>query len=100
PRGSAERRTVKDAHNEGQLFRHQTSTDVLDADTNLADALLAEIRAVVEYQIAQIDLAVATGTLMGQAGVDWTPRDPRVGATRDEQEPRRYEPMSGAFGRE
>jgi len=77
-----------------------TSTDVLDADTNLADARLAEIRAVVEYQIAQIDLAVATGTLMGQAGVDWTPRDPRVGATREEREPRRYDPLSGVFGRE
>ncbi|MFK7884894.1 MAG: TolC family protein [Phycisphaerales bacterium] len=77
-----------------------TSTDVLDADTNLADARLAEIRAVVEYQIAQIDLAVATGTLLGQAGVDWEPRDPREEATRDQQEPQRYDPMSGAFGRE
>jgi len=77
-----------------------TSTDVLDADTNLADARLAEIRAVVEYQIAQIDLAVATGTLLGQAGVDWEPRDPRVETTRQEQEPRRYDPLSGSFGRE
>jgi outer membrane protein len=77
-----------------------TSTDVLDADTNLADARLAEIRAVVEYQIAQTDLAVATGTLMGQAGVDWEPRDPRVGTTRQEQRPRRYDPLSGAFGRD
>ncbi|MEM9372049.1 MAG: TolC family protein [Planctomycetota bacterium] len=77
-----------------------TSTDVLDADTNLADARLAEIRAVVEYQIAQIDLAVATGTLMGQAGVDWAPRDPRGGTSREEQEPRRYDPLSGAFGRD
>lgn len=77
-----------------------TSTDVLDADTNLADARLAEIRAVVEYQLAQIDLAVATGTLLGQAGVDWSPRDPREGTTRDQREPRRYDPLSGALGRD
>lgn len=51
-----------------------TTTDVLDADTDLADARLAEVRAVVEYQIAQIDLAFATGTLLGQSKVDWAPR--------------------------
>ncbi len=55
-----------------------TTTDVLDADANLANARLTEIRAVVEYQIAQIDLAVATGTLLGQSKVDWAPSDPRL----------------------
>lgn len=55
----------------------RTSTDVLDAATRLADAQLAEIRALAEYQIAQIDLAFATGTLLGAARVDWTPLDPR-----------------------
>jgi hypothetical protein len=74
-----------------------TSTDVLDADTNLADARLTEIQAVVEYQIAQIDLAVATGTLLGQARVDWTPVDPREGASKAEQQPERYHPASGVF---
>jgi len=54
-----------------------TTTDVLDADANLANARLTEIRAIVEYQIAQIDLAVATGTLLGQSKVDWEPSDPR-----------------------
>jgi hypothetical protein len=54
----------------------RTSRDVLDADARLADAKLSEIRALVEYQIAQIDLAVSTGTLLGQAKVDWQPRDP------------------------
>ncbi|MEM7754745.1 MAG: TolC family protein [Planctomycetota bacterium] len=54
-----------------------TSTDVLDADARLADARLAEIRAVVEYEIAQVNLARATGTLLGQSGVEWTPIDPR-----------------------
>lgn len=74
-----------------------TSTDVLDADANLAEARLTEIRAIVEYQIAQIDLAVATGTLLGQARVDWEPRDPRGTTTRSEQIPRSYPPTSGVF---
>lgn len=74
-----------------------TSTNVLDADARLAEARLAEIRAVVEYQIAQVDLAVATGTLLGQARVDWEPRDPREGTTREEQIPRRYRPDAGVF---
>lgn len=48
-----------------------TSTIVLDADANLANARLSEIRAIVDYQIAQIDLAFASGTLLGQAKVQW-----------------------------
>jgi len=55
-----------------------TSTDVLDADARLADSRLAEIRAVVEYEIAQANLARATGTLLGQSGVEWAPLDPRA----------------------
>lgn len=51
----------------------RTSTDVLDAATRLADAQLSEIRAVAEYQIAQIDLAVATGTVLGSANITWAP---------------------------
>lgn len=54
-----------------------TTTDVLDADANLANARLTEIQAIIEYQIAQIDLAFATGTLLGQSKVDWAPSDPR-----------------------
>jgi outer membrane protein TolC len=49
----------------------RTSTDVLDAQTNLADAQSAEIAAVTEYQIAQVDLAFATGMLLGASGVSW-----------------------------
>ncbi len=74
-----------------------TSTDVLDADARLAEARLTEIRAVVEYEIARVDLAVATGTLLGQARVDWAPRDPREGLDRSEQVPLRYRPGSGIF---
>ncbi|HBS28466.1 MAG TPA: transporter [Phycisphaerales bacterium] len=56
----------------------RTSTDVLDAATRLADAQLSEIRAITDYQIAQVDLSFATGTLLGALKVDWEPRDPRV----------------------
>jgi len=54
----------------------RTSTDVLDAQTRLAEAELAEIRAEVEYQIAKVDLAFATGTLLGEAAVEWAPLVP------------------------
>jgi outer membrane protein len=47
-----------------QLGR-RTSTDVLYAATSLADAQLSRIRALVDYEIAQINLARATGTLLG-----------------------------------
>jgi len=50
-----------------------TSTDVLQAQTNFADAQSAEILALAEYQIALVDLAYATGTLLGAAKVQWGP---------------------------
>ncbi|MCA9293548.1 MAG: TolC family protein [Phycisphaerales bacterium] len=55
----------------------RTSTDVLDAATNLADAQSSEAAAIASYQNAQVDLAFATGTLLGAAKVSWTPVDPR-----------------------
>ena len=51
----------------------RTSTDVLDAQTRLADARLSEITAVTEYQIAQVDIAFATGTVLGANHVVWQP---------------------------
>lgn len=51
----------------------RTSTDVLEAQARLANAQSAEIRAITEYQISLVDLAYATGTLMGAAKVDWEP---------------------------
>ena len=51
----------------------RTSTDVLDAQTKFAEAQTAEILALTEYQIAQVDLAFATGTLLGAAKVQWGP---------------------------
>jgi outer membrane protein TolC len=60
---------------ETRQFEQQlrTSTDVLDAQTRLADAQSSEIAALTDYQIAQIDIAFATGTLLGRAGVAWQP---------------------------
>lgn len=57
---------------------NRTSTDVLDASARLADAQQREIAALAEYQISQVDLAFATGTLLGAARVDWDPNDPRT----------------------
>lgn len=51
----------------------RTSTDVLNAQASLADAQSSEIAAVTDYQIAQVDIAFATGTLLGAAGVSWQP---------------------------
>ncbi|MHC4068102.1 MAG: TolC family protein [Planctomycetota bacterium] len=56
----------------------RTSTDVLDAQTKFAEAQSSEIRALAEYQIAQIDLAFATGTLLGAAKVQWEPIVPET----------------------
>lgn len=54
----------------------RTSTDVLDAQTKFADAQRGEILALAEYQIALVDLSVATGTLLGAAKVQWEPTVP------------------------
>jgi outer membrane protein TolC len=54
----------------------RTATDVLDAQAKFANAQSAEIKSLTEYQIAQIDLAYATGTLLGAAKVQWYPTVP------------------------
>ncbi|HEV2295449.1 MAG TPA: TolC family protein [Tepidisphaeraceae bacterium] len=51
----------------------RTSTEVLEAQTRLANARLSEISAVTEYQIAQVDIAFATGTVLGASRVLWEP---------------------------
>ena len=57
----------------------RTSTDVLNAQTDFADAQSAEILALAEYQIALVDLGFATGTLLGAAKVRWEPIVPESG---------------------
>jgi outer membrane protein TolC len=51
----------------------RTSTDVLDAQAKFANAQSAEIKSLTEYQIAQTDLAYATGMLLGATKVRWEP---------------------------
>jgi len=80
---ASRQRTILD----GRLFEAErrqfelglrTSTDVLGAQTNFADAQSAEILALTEYQIALVDLAFATGTLLGAARVQWEPIVPEI----------------------
>ncbi|MAC76356.1 MAG: hypothetical protein CMJ22_12400 [Phycisphaerae bacterium] len=49
----------------------RTSTDVLDAQSRLADAQSREVRSLADYQIALVDIAFATGTLLGRTQVDF-----------------------------
>lgn len=58
----------------------RTATDVLDAQAKFANAQSEEIRALTEYQIAQIDLAFATGMLLGADKVSWEPIVPDADA--------------------
>jgi outer membrane protein TolC len=48
-----------------------TSNDVLTAQAKLADAQSAEIQALAEHQIALVDAAYATGTVLGAAKLRW-----------------------------
>jgi len=54
----------------------RTSTDVLDAQAKLATAQSTEISALTDYQIALVDLAYATGTLLGASNIEWQPIRP------------------------
>lgn len=49
----------------------RTSTDVLDASARLADSQSQEVRALADYRLAIVELAVATGTVLGAADVRW-----------------------------
>lgn len=53
----------------------RTSTEVLYAAARLADAQLRKIWALVEYEIAQVNLARATGTLLGYGKIQLEPID-------------------------
>jgi outer membrane protein len=49
----------------------RTMTEVLNAQTKYADAAKSEIAALADYQITQVDLAYATGTILGSAKIQW-----------------------------
>jgi outer membrane protein TolC len=51
----------------------RTMREVFEALSDLGDAQVREIGAIVDYQIAQIDLAFATGTLLGYSRVSLAP---------------------------
>ncbi len=54
----------------------RTSTEVLNAQNELAQAKVSEISALTNYQIDQVDVAFATGTVLGEARVVWQPTPP------------------------
>jgi len=58
----------------------RTSTDVLDAQIRFANAQSSEIFALADYQISLVDVAYATGTLLGSAKVRWEPIVPPTDA--------------------
>jgi hypothetical protein len=57
----------------------RTMTEVLEMLTRLGEAQMREVRAIADYQVARIDLAFATGTLLGyrklDLGLDAWPED-------------------------
>jgi outer membrane protein TolC len=48
----------------------RTMTEVLETLTRLGEAQLREVRAIGDYQTALVDLAFATGTVLGHSRVD------------------------------
>ena len=58
----------------------RTSTDVLDAADQLADAQIREVNALAGYEIAKVDLAFATGNVLGHGHVRLEPHAPGSGA--------------------
>jgi hypothetical protein len=57
--------------------------------TALAAAALLEIAATADYQIAQVDIAFATGMLLGAANVEWAPAATPSVSRRDMDAPNR-----------
>jgi len=68
----AEYRNYRVEQSQFQLGR-RTSTEVLRAATDLAEAQLRRIAAFADYEIAQVLLARATGTLLGRGQVQLQP---------------------------
>ncbi|MEK6238422.1 MAG: TolC family protein, partial [Planctomycetales bacterium] len=61
-----------------------TVDDVLRSSNRLAAARIQAVRAIVDYQLARVDLAVATGTMLGYGRVQWNPT--QVARTRPRPE--------------
>lgn len=54
-------------------YGHITSTDLLQSLSSLSDSEIAELSAIIEYQKSLVDVAFATGTVLGQNNVQWKP---------------------------
>jgi outer membrane protein len=73
-------KAVETAHRDYEVEQSQfhlgqrTSTDVLNSATGFASAQLSRIRAFAEYEISQIRLARATGTLLGYSKIMLEPK--------------------------
>ena len=68
-----------DATNKLYVSNQVSSTDVTQAIMALGEAKLTMLQATVSYQIAMVQLATATGTLMGHSQVEWsTPESPNL----------------------
>lgn len=61
----------------------RTSTDVLEAQSRLADAQSREVQSLAAYQIALVDIAFATGTLLGQSKVEFEESDDGATTVRE-----------------
>jgi hypothetical protein len=59
-----------------EQFRHgmRTSTDVLNAAQLIADAKIRNVSAMLDLELSKVDLAYATGTTLGFAGIEVAPR--------------------------
>ena len=66
---------TRDLDVERRLFeageQNRTTTEVLNAAARLGDAQSSEVQAVAAHQISLVDVAFATGTLMGFGQVRW-----------------------------
>jgi outer membrane protein TolC len=65
--------TQKKYESTEQLYKHAqlSSTDVTQAIMQLGDAKLGVLQSEVNYQLAMVQLATSTGTLMGHSQVEW-----------------------------
>ena len=65
---------VKTYEAELRLFEQgqRDSTDVLFAAERMAAIQFDEIRSLADFELAKVDLAVATGTMLGFGQVSWT----------------------------
>jgi outer membrane protein TolC len=50
----------------------RTMTEVLETLTRLGEAQIKEVKAIADYQVALVDTAYATGTLLGYSKLDFT----------------------------